>query len=217
MCCLQPDGDVKLGHRRPAGAGRRDEDRRERRGACVAAPACSSGYYKHPEATAERPGRRTAGSIPAMPACSPTSGHLRIIDRAKDVGTLNDGTLFAPKYLENKLKFFPYIKEAVAFGDGRDFAARFINIDLDAVGNWAERRGIAYTGYTDLAGRAEVYELIAGCIEQVNRRPGGRRCAGRLADPPLPDPAQGARRRRRRADPHAQGAPRLHRREVCAC
>ena len=82
---------------------------------------------------------------------------------------LTDGTLFAPKYLENKLKFFPYIKEVVAFGDRRDFAACFINIDLDAVGKWAERRGIAYTSYSDLAGREEVYQLIAGNIATVNR------------------------------------------------
>jgi long-chain acyl-CoA synthetase len=94
---------------------------------------------------------------------------LRVIDRAKDVGHLNDGTLFAPKYLENKLKFFPYIKEAVAFGDVHDFVACFVNIDLGAVGNWAERRGIAYPSYTDLAARDEVYELIAGNIAAVNR------------------------------------------------
>ena len=95
-------------------------------------------------------------------------GHLRIIDRAKDVGHLADGTLFAPKYLENKLKFFPYIKEAVTFGGGKDRVAAFINIDLEAVGNWAERRGLAYTGYTDLAGRPEVLDLIHDCVDKVN-------------------------------------------------
>jgi long-chain acyl-CoA synthetase len=97
------------------------------------------------------------------------NGHLRIIDRAKDVGRLTDGALFAPKYVENKLKFFPHIKEAVAFGDGRDHVAAFINIDLAAVGSWAERNGISYTSYADLAGRPEVYALVRGCIEQVNR------------------------------------------------
>ncbi|HYB53670.1 MAG TPA: long-chain fatty acid--CoA ligase, partial [Thermoanaerobaculia bacterium] len=96
-------------------------------------------------------------------------GQLKIIDRARDVGRLTDGTLFAPKYLENKLKFFPYIREAVAFGDGRDHAAAFVNIDLAAVGNWAERRHLPYTGYTDLAGKAEVYELVRACLEKVNR------------------------------------------------
>jgi len=85
------------------------------------------------------------------------------------VGRLEDGTLFAPKYLENKLKFFPTIKEAVAFGDGRSYAAAFVNIDMQAVGNWAERRGLPYSGYTDLAGRDEVYELVRRCVESVNR------------------------------------------------
>ncbi|NQU61328.1 MAG: AMP-binding protein [Rhodospirillales bacterium] len=95
-------------------------------------------------------------------------GHLKIIDRAKDVGKLNDGTLFAPKYLENKLKFFPHIKEAVTFGDGKDYAAAIINLDLEAVGNWAERHNLAYSGYTDLAGQDKVYDLIRDCIETVN-------------------------------------------------
>ncbi|MDH3321307.1 MAG: long-chain fatty acid--CoA ligase, partial [Betaproteobacteria bacterium] len=87
----------------------------------------------------------------------------------KDVGKLNDGTLFAPKYIENKLKFFPYIKEAVAFGQGRDMCCAFVNIEFDAVGDWAERRNIAYSGYTDLASRQEVYDLIRDCVEYVNR------------------------------------------------
>ncbi|NLC36346.1 MAG: long-chain fatty acid--CoA ligase, partial [Alcaligenaceae bacterium] len=97
-----------------------------------------------------------------------TDGQLKIIDRAKDVGKLADGSLFAPKYIENKLKFFPFIKEAVAFGDGRSEVCTFINIDLEAVGNWAERRGLPYAGYTDLAGKQEVLELIRDCVEQVN-------------------------------------------------
>ena len=95
-------------------------------------------------------------------------GHLRIIDRVKDVGALADGTLFAPKYLENKLKFFPFIKEAVAFGQGRDQVCVFINIDMEAVGNWADRHEIAYTGHTDLASRDEVYNLVSDCIAQSN-------------------------------------------------
>jgi len=85
------------------------------------------------------------------------------------VGKLEDSTLFAPKFLENKLKFFPYIKEAVAFGAGRPFAAAFINIDPEAVGNWAERNGITYGGYQELASLDRVYDLVRGCIEQVNR------------------------------------------------
>jgi long-chain acyl-CoA synthetase len=126
------------------------------------------GYYKNPEATAAS--KTPDGWVRTGDAGVFTeSGHLRVIDRAKDVGRLNDGTLFAPKYLENKLKFFPSIKEAVVFGHRRDFAACLVNIDLDAVGNWAERRGIAFTSYTDLAGRDEVYELIAENIGLVNR------------------------------------------------
>ncbi len=79
-------------------------------------------------------------------------GHLRIIDRAKDVGKMKDGSLFAPKYVENKLKFFPNILEAVVFGAGKDMCTAFINIDLQAVGNWAERNNIAYSSYQELAG-----------------------------------------------------------------
>ena len=96
-------------------------------------------------------------------------GHLRIIDRAKDVGKLNDGSMFAPKFLENKLKFFPFVKEAVTFGHDRDYVAAFVNIDLEAVSNWAERRNLAYSGYTDLAGRGEVADLVIECVEKVNR------------------------------------------------
>jgi len=95
-------------------------------------------------------------------------GHLRLIDRAKDVGKLTSGGLFAPNYIENKLKFFAHIKEAVAFGHGRDHVCVFVNIDLEAVGNWAERRGIAYASYMDLAGKAEVRALVRECVEKVN-------------------------------------------------
>ncbi len=97
-------------------------------------------------------------------------GQLRIIDRAKDVGKLRSGALFAPKYIENVLKFFPNIKEAVAFGDGRDFATAFINIDLQAVGNWAERNNISYGSYQELAGHPEVYKTIARHVAETNRR-----------------------------------------------
>ncbi len=96
-------------------------------------------------------------------------GDLRIIDRAKDVGRLADGTLFAPKYLENKLKFSQHIKEAVCIGQGRQFVTALINIDLAAVGNWAERRDIAYTSYTDLSQKPEVYDLIHQEVGRVNR------------------------------------------------
>ena len=87
---------------------------------------------------------------------------------AASLGGPNDGAMFAPKYVENKLKFFAHIKEAVAFGDKRERCCAFINIDFDAVGNWAERRNLPYAGYTDLAQKPEVYELIRDCVEQVN-------------------------------------------------
>ena len=97
-----------------------------------------------------------------MPASSTSkTGHLKIIDRAKDVGKLNDGTLFPPKYIENKLKFFPNIREAVAYGDGRDFVAVMLNIDLTAVGSWAERNNVVYGSYQELAGHPLVYDMIA--------------------------------------------------------
>ena len=95
-------------------------------------------------------------------------GHLKIIDRAKDVGKLSNGAMFAPNYIENKLKFFQFVKEAVCFGHDRDMVCAFINIDVGAAGNWAERRNIAYSGYTDLAGKAQVIEMIKTCIEEVN-------------------------------------------------
>jgi long-chain acyl-CoA synthetase len=96
-------------------------------------------------------------------------GHLRIIDRAKDVGKLNNGALFAPKYVENRLKFFPEIKEAVAFGHGRDYVAAFINIDLTAVGNWAERNDIVFASYQELAAHPQVYEMIEKRVDELNK------------------------------------------------
>ncbi len=97
------------------------------------------------------------------------SGHLRIIDRAKDVGKLANGALFPPKYVENKLKFYPNIKEVVAFGQGREHVACFLNIDLTAVGNWAERNGVTYASYQELAGHPQVYDMLAKHVEEVNR------------------------------------------------
>jgi long-chain acyl-CoA synthetase len=99
----------------------------------------------------------------------PETGHLKIIDRAKDVGRLDDGTLFAPKYIENKLKFFPNIKEVVTFGDGRPFAVAMLNIDLAAVGDWAERNNIAYASYQELAGHPLVYDMLERHVVEVNR------------------------------------------------
>ena len=124
-------------------------------------------YYKRPDATAES--IDTEGYFHTGDAgVFVDGGQLKIIDRAKDVGKMATGAMFAPNYIENKLKFFPHIKEAVAFGSSRDHVCAFINIDLGSVGNWAERRGIAYSGYTDLAAKPEVYTLIRDCVEKVN-------------------------------------------------
>ena len=137
----------------------------------VKSPGLLKEYFKNPQATAEvltADGwyhTSDAGFLDAH-------GHLKIIDRVKDVGRIkggaNDGAMFAPKYVENKLKFFPFIKEVVAYGDGREKVCVMINIDMNAVGNWAERRNLAYAGYTDLAQKPEVYQLIKECIEKVN-------------------------------------------------
>ena len=132
-------------------------------------PGVFQSYYKNPESTAST--KTEDGWVHTGDAgyFDDNNGHLKIIDRAKDVGKLNDGTLLAPKYIENKLKFFSFIKEAVVYGNERDFSTAFINIDLDAVGNWAERRNMAYSGYIDLAGQDEIYQLIKECIDKVNQ------------------------------------------------
>ena len=137
----------------------------------VKSPGLLKEYYKNPTATAEvltADGwyhTSDAGFLDAQ-------GHLKIIDRVKDVGRLKggvfDGGMFAPKYVENKLKFFAHIKEVVAYGDGREKVCVMVNIDFDAVGNWAERRNLSYAGYTDLAQKPEVYQLIKECVEKVN-------------------------------------------------
>lgn len=164
--CVQPDGQVRDDTVGPpvSGVEIRVADNGE---ILVKSPGLFKEYYRNPEATVEA--RDADGWFHTGDAgYLDTDGQLKIIDRAKDVGKLADGSLFAPKYLENKLKFFPHIKEAVAFGDGRDHVCAFINIDLEAVGNWAERRGLPYAGYTDLAGKDEVYQLVGECIEQIN-------------------------------------------------
>jgi long-chain acyl-CoA synthetase len=165
--CVQPDGQVK-----PDTVGKvvgsvriRIADSGE---ILIKSPGLFNEYYKNPQATAEAKdaeGWFRTGDAGFFDA----DDHLKILDRAKDVGRLADGTMFAPKYIENKLKFFPYIREAVAFGDKRDMCCVFVNIEFDAVANWAERHGIVYTGYTDLASRPEVYNLFRDCVEQVNR------------------------------------------------
>ncbi len=164
--CMQRSGDVKLDTvgLPMAGVEVKIADSGE---VLVRSPGLMQGYYKRPDATAEvidANGYFHTGDAGFFDS----DGHLKIIDRAKDVGKMADGSMFAPKYVENKLKFFPFIKEAVAFGDGRETCNAFVCIDMEAVGNWAERRNLAYSGYADLASQSEVISLIADCVEKVN-------------------------------------------------
>ena len=175
--CLQPDRGVKfdtVGTPAP-GVDVKIGDSGE---VLVKGPMLLKEYYKRPDATAESidaDGYFRTGDAGLFD----TGGQLKIIDRAKDVGKLAGGAMFAPNYIENKLKFFPHIKEAVVFGHGRDMVCAFINIDVGSVGNWAERQGLAYSGYTDLAQKPEVYGLIRECVEKVNAELAGE---GELAD-----------------------------------
>jgi long-chain acyl-CoA synthetase len=135
-------------------------------------PGMFAGYFKQKETTAEamtEDGYVRTGDAGFFEP----DGQLKIIDRAKDVGRLRTGALFAPKYIENTLKFFPEIKEAVAFGSDRDFCAAFLNIDLTAVGNWAERNNIPYASYQELAAHPEAAKIIAGHVDATNRRLSG--------------------------------------------
>jgi long-chain acyl-CoA synthetase len=164
--CIQPDGQVKSDTVGPAVPGVELKFTPERE-LLIRSPGLFKEYYKNPAATEQAKDAEgwfhtgDAGYIDQ-------DGHLKIIDRVKDVGKLADGTLFAPKYLENKLKFFPFVKEAVCFGQGRSRVCAFVNIDMDAVANWAEKRNMPYSGYTDLASRDEVYDLVRECMERVN-------------------------------------------------
>ena len=223
----QPEAGLRLD--RDLGPGRDPERQRGRsqHGRAGPAPAsksrsattakcCSRARASSPATTSRKKPRATpstprAGSIPAMPASSIPTGHLVIIDRAKDVGKMADGTPFAPQFIENKLKFSPFIREAISFGNQRPYVVAMIAIDLTTAGNWAEKRGLAYTSYVDLAQKPEMAELIRGEIEKCNAGP-----AAGDPDPPLPAADQGFRRRRCGDHAHPQAAPRLHRRQVRA-
>ena len=164
--CLQPDGKIRfdcVGTPAP-GVEVKIADNGE---VLVRGPMLLKEYYKRADATAESidaEGWFRTGDAGVLA----DDGQLRIIDRAKDVGKLASGAMFAPNYIENKLKFFPHVKEAVAFGHDRDDVCAFVNIDMGSVGNWAERRNIAYSGYVDLAQKPEVMQLVRECIEKVN-------------------------------------------------
>ena len=164
--CIQRDGQVELASVGPAAPGieLKIADNGE---VLVKGVSVLKEYYKRPDATAEvidENGYFKTGDAGVIDA----SGQLRIIDRAKDVGKLRSGAMFAPNYIENKLKFFSHVKEAVCFGHDKDKVCAFINIDFEAVGNWAERQNLPYAGYVDLASKPKVLELIAECIGQVN-------------------------------------------------
>jgi long-chain acyl-CoA synthetase len=132
-------------------------------------PGMFAGYFKDDAKTAEA--MTLDGYVKTGDAgfFDEKTGHLKIIDRAKDVGRLTDGTLFPPKYIENKLKFYPNIREVVAYGDQRDFVCVMINIDLTAVGSWAERNNVVYGSYQELAGHSQVYDMVEKHVAEVNR------------------------------------------------
>ncbi|MDO5086490.1 MAG: AMP-binding protein [Comamonadaceae bacterium] len=164
--CIQQNGRVKLhtvGEAAP-GVELKIADSGE---VLVKGVSVLKAYYKRPDATAEvidENGYFKTGDAGVIDH----DGHLRIIDRAKDVGRMATGAMFAPNYIENKLKFFPQIKEAVCFGNGKDKVCAFVNIDFEAVGNWAERQNLPYSGYVDLAAKPQVLEMVKECVEKVN-------------------------------------------------
>ncbi len=164
---LQPDGEVfpeTVGKPGP-GVEIKIDDSGE---VLFKSPGVFQKYYKNDDATAET--KTSDGWVRTGDAgFMDTRGHLCIIDRAKDVGRLNNGAIFSPKYLENRLKFFPEIKEAVALGHGRDFVTLLINIDLVSVGNWAERNNVIYASYQELAAHPEVYKTIERRVDEFNR------------------------------------------------
>ena len=207
LASLQPDGEADpdtVGRVTPGSDVRIAEDGE----VLIRSAAVFKGYYKQPDATRETmtdDGWLRSGDSGFVDR----RGHLVIVDRAKDVGKLADGTPFAPQFVENKLKFSPFIAEAVAFGDRRPFVAAIVAIDLTTVGNWAERHNLAYTSFQDLSAKPEVRRLIAAEIAEVNASlPAAAR------HPPLSAAQQGIRRRRQRDHPHAQDPPPLRRREI---
>lgn len=164
---MQPNGEIRadtVGRPAPLVEIKLDENGE----VLYRSPSIFGGYFKDPDKTAET--MTADGYVRSGDAgFFDESGHLKIIDRAKDVGKLNSGELFPPKYIENKLKFYPNIKEVVAFGQGRDYATVALNIDLTAVGNWAERNNVVYASYQELAGHDLVYDMIAKHIDEVNK------------------------------------------------
>ena len=127
------------------------------------------GYYKNEKATREgftRDGYLRTGDAGYFGE----DGHLYVFDRFKDIMTLKDGTRFAPQDIETRLKFSPYIYEAMVCGGDRSSVAAIVSIDLENVGNWAKKRGISFTTFQDLSQRPEVYELVKNEIQKLCER-----------------------------------------------
>jgi long-chain acyl-CoA synthetase len=165
ISCIHRDGDVRfdtVGQPIP-GTDVRISDSGE---ILTRSPSVFRGYYKNPEATAEtlRDGWLHSGDAGYLT----DDGHLIVIDRVKDVMRLADGTTFSPQFIENRLKFSPYVKEAVVVGSGRPYLVAILNIDMAIVGKWAERQHVSYTTYTDLAAKREVYDLVEQEVRRVN-------------------------------------------------
>jgi long-chain acyl-CoA synthetase len=165
FCCGQPDDAVKLG---TVGVPFPGVELRltEEGEICSRGPTVFAGYYKDEEATRAviRDGWLYSGDAGFLDP----DGQLVVVDRLKDVTRLADGTTLAPQFIENKLKFSPYVREAVVVGPGRPFVAALVNIDMETVGKWAERRQLTYTTYMDLAQKPEVYDLVQREVDRVN-------------------------------------------------
>ncbi|MDO9210925.1 MAG: AMP-binding protein [Deltaproteobacteria bacterium] len=165
MCTYQPDDEVKL---ETVGIPCPGTEIKISEGGevLIKGPGVFQGYYKNPEASSEalKDGWLHTGDAGIIDK----DNHLIIIDRAKDVSTLANGTIFAPQFIENKLKFSPYIREVVTLGQGQEYVTAMINIDMESVGNWSEKRNIGYTSYADLSQKPEVYELISQEVKKVN-------------------------------------------------
>ncbi len=217
--CLQPDGEVKLDSRGQPAPGVEAEDRRRRRSAGARADA-AQGVLQASRRDGRSRSTPKASSTPATPATSTPTATCKIIDRAKDVGKLAERRDVRAQLHREQAQVLPaHQGGGRASATGATRSARSINIDFEAVGNWAERRGIAYSRlHRPRAASPRCYALIARVHREGQRRPRDARPAWRDTQiAPLPGPAQGARPRRRRAHAHAQGAARLHRREVRAC
>lgn len=171
MVALHRDADVRLGTVGTAINGT-DIKLNDKNEVLVRSPGLFSEYRGNAKATSDA--RTQDGWLRTGDAgYIAEDGHLHVIDSLVNVGALKSGDLFAPRAIENKLKFFPYIREAIAFGDGRDTVCALIDIDILSVSRWADKRSISYTGNADLASRDEVYDLIANCIADLNRNLAG--------------------------------------------